>query len=167
MFEGFMKMFEEFSIGKSHDQGGKVGTVLGEEASFNGILTFSGAVRIDGKFEGEIKTEGDIIIGRKGEVKANIVAGSVIVGGKVEGNITATRRLELQSQSQLIGDIRASNLVVGEGVLIQGNCCIEQTDILTPEDLGMVDVKTKRVGFYKVVKSKQQEVSSAKDMKDQ
>jgi cytoskeletal protein CcmA (bactofilin family) len=157
-------MFNAFDFVKDRDQGGKVGSVLGENASFNGLLSFSGAVRIDGKFEGEIKTDGDVIIGKKGEVRANITAGCVVVGGRVEGNVTATRRLELQSQSQLIGDIRTSNLVVGEGVLLQGNCRIEQTDIITPKDLGMIDVKTKKSGFYKVVKSKQQEVSSAKEV---
>lgn len=158
-------MFEVFDLMKRHDQGGKIGTVLGENASFNGVLTFSGTVRIDGKFEGEIKAEGgDLIIGNKAEIKANIVAGCVVIGGRVEGNVTATRRLELQSQSQLIGNIKTSNLVVSEGVLLQGNCSIEQTDILTPKDLGMMDVEAKRPGLYKVVRSKPKGGLSTTDM---
>jgi cytoskeletal protein CcmA (bactofilin family) len=136
----------------------KVETVLGENAFFKGILTCSGVTRIDGKFEGEIKAEsGEVIVGKKGEVKANISAESVIVGGKVEGNITATKRLELQTQSQLVGDIKTANLVVGEGVLLQGNCRIEQMEIPTPEDLGMLEnMKPKKVkSLYKATQQKE------------
>jgi len=152
-------MFGGMEFMKQDQQGAKksvgIGTILGENATFKGVLTFEGAVRIDGAFEGEIKAEeGEVIVGRKGEVKADIIAGSVIIGGRVEGKIIATRRLELQSQSQLIGDVKTASLVVGEGVFLQGNCSIEQSHVLTPEELGMLDLEEDKLDFYKVVKSK-------------
>ena len=162
-------MFDAFDFMKQEQQQGggsssKICTILGENASFNGTLRFEGAVRIDGKFEGEIKTDGDVIIGKKGEVRAGITAGCVIIGGRVEGDVIASRRLELQSQSQLVGNVKTSNLVVGEGVLLQGNCSIEQMPVLTPQDLGMLDVKDKKMldvkdkklDFYKMVKPKKE-----------
>lgn len=149
-------MFNGFDFMKQEQQGdgSKINTILGENASFNGTLTFEGGARIDGRFEGEIKTEGDIIIGKKGEIKANITAGCVVIGGRVEGDVIALRRLELQPQSQLIGNIKTSNLIVGEGVSLRGNCSIEQTPVLTPQDLGMLDVNEEKLDFYKMVKPK-------------
>ncbi|MCA9698005.1 MAG: polymer-forming cytoskeletal protein, partial [Myxococcales bacterium] len=44
-------------------------TILGKGSSFEGKLTFEGTVRIDGRFSGEIRTEGTLIIGETAEVQ--------------------------------------------------------------------------------------------------
>ena len=66
---------------------------MGEDTVFNGSLTFDGAVRIDGKFEGQVKTEDTLIVGEKGELNADITAGVLIVKGKINGSIVVTSRV--------------------------------------------------------------------------
>ncbi|MCD6419963.1 MAG: polymer-forming cytoskeletal protein, partial [Synergistetes bacterium] len=72
-------------------------TVIGNNTIIKGEIDSTGTVRIDGRVEGKIKTDGDVIIGGDGEVKADIFSKNVVIGGKVEGNIEAKDRLEVSS----------------------------------------------------------------------
>lgn len=101
---------------------GDVIALLGKGSSFEGKLTFEGTVRIDGKFSGEIFTEGTLVIGEGAEVKAEIEAGNVIVQGNIVGNITATDEADLRAPGRLIGNISAPNVTMEKGAFFDGQC---------------------------------------------
>lgn len=100
---------------------GKIENVLGPTASFEGQLRADGNVRIDGHFEGAVETAGNVIIGEKAKVTADIKAGNVQVWGAVKGNITATGRLEILPSGRVWGDIRVSSMLIDEGGMFRGN----------------------------------------------
>ncbi|MFQ5451768.1 MAG: polymer-forming cytoskeletal protein [Nitrospinaceae bacterium] len=95
---------------------------MGEEAVFNGSLTFEGTVRIDGKFEGQVVTEDTLIVGETGQVIADITAGTVICMGKIEGTIVASKKVEVHATSQVVGTLRTPALYVEVGAILDGNC---------------------------------------------
>ncbi len=97
-------------------------TVIGADAKFKGELAFEGGVRVDGTFEGSIKTPGKVLISQKGTMKAEIEAGSITVEGNVQGNLNAQDRVELNASCKLNGDIKASKLIVKEGAVFVGRC---------------------------------------------
>ena len=103
-------------------EGGGISTVFGKETSFYGILEFDNPLQINGYFEGEIITEGVLLIGETATVKANIRAGTVVVGGEVTGNIEATNRLEMLESGKVYGNIRTAKLQIADGVVFDGNC---------------------------------------------
>lgn len=96
-------------------------TTLGEGVTFRGELTFDRLLKIDGTFEGELISQGKIIVGPKGKVKANLHLKEAIIEGKVEGNIVVQDRLELRGEAIVMGDIEAKVLSVDEGVTLNGN----------------------------------------------
>jgi len=83
-------------------------------------LTFEGAVRVDGKFTGEVHSNGMLIIGEKAVVRADIQAGVVLVRGETHGTINAKIRIEAYSPARISGKIYSPILVFGEGVIFQG-----------------------------------------------
>jgi cytoskeletal protein CcmA (bactofilin family) len=101
---------------------GEIRAFLGEGTQFKGVLSFAGAVRVDGHLEGEIVGEELLIIGEPGQVKAEIEVGTLVVSGRVQGNITARERVELLRPSRVTGTIRTPCLVVAEGALFNGSC---------------------------------------------
>lgn len=101
---------------------GEIRAFLGEGTQFKGVLSFAGAVRIDGHVEGEVVGEELLIIGEPGQVKAEIEVGTLVVSGRVQGTITARARVELLGPSRVTGTIRTPCLVVAEGALFNGNC---------------------------------------------
>lgn len=96
------------------------GTVIGSGVSFNGQLIGTEDITILGKFEGKIHLEGNLHVGEKGEVHANVKATSVKICGKVEGNLVATERLELSSTAKVMGDMVAPRLSMNDGAGFKG-----------------------------------------------
>lgn len=97
-------------------------TLLDKGAEFEGKLTFEGKVQINGRFRGEIFSEGTLIIGEGAEVDAKIEIDTVIIQGQVTGNILAKRRIEMHPPAVVKGDIISPGLVVSEGAVFEGNC---------------------------------------------
>ena len=94
--------------------------VLTNDVEIKGNLRFSGELTLDGKLEGEIQSDGILNLGDTAVINGNITAQSVVVRGKVNGNIAATEKIEIKSNAELFGDIRATKLVVEEGVTFVG-----------------------------------------------
>jgi cytoskeletal protein CcmA (bactofilin family) len=95
-------------------------TTLGAGVTFRGQLSFERFLRIDGSFEGELLSQGKVIVGPTGKVKANLNLREAIIEGSVEGNITVQEKLELRGEAVVKGDIQAKSLCVDEGVTISG-----------------------------------------------
>jgi len=117
---------------------GAAETVLGGDTEFKGNLTFKESLRIDGKFEGEISSTGDLHVGRNGDIKAELSVGRLVLEGKVHGNVTATDKVEIRSTGQLLGDLKAMSLVVADGVVFVGKCDVNpaagKIEKLLPEE---------------------------------
>lgn len=96
-------------------------STIGEGSSFEGKFYISGSLRIDGKFEGEIKTDDELVVGESGKVKTNIEARSVVVAGTVVGNITAREEVKLLETAKVLGDVVAPAIQIQRGVIMQGN----------------------------------------------
>jgi cytoskeletal protein CcmA (bactofilin family) len=116
------------TIGQTH-------TILGPEAAFDGKLTFQGAVRIDGKFSGEIVTEDVLVVGESAEVTATVNVGSLILNGLLRGNVRAKKAVELHAPARLYGDVETPQLVIHSGVIFEGHCKMENLGKERPEIL--------------------------------
>lgn len=94
--------------------------VLNSEVDIKGTLRFTGELTFEGKLEGEITSDGTLHLGDSAVVNGNINVGSVIVRGKINGNITAKDKIDIKAKTELFGDIRASKLVIEEGITFVG-----------------------------------------------
>lgn len=99
-------------------------TTLGAGVTFRGTLSFERFLRIDGSFEGELLSQGKVVVGPTGKVKANLNLREAIIEGVVEGNITVQEKLELRGEASIKGDICAKSLCVDEGVSIDGQVLV-------------------------------------------
>jgi cytoskeletal protein CcmA (bactofilin family) len=100
----------------------QMATVLSSDTKFKGSLSFERSLKIEGEFEGEITSSGILYVGKDAKIKAEIKVGSIYIDGAVTGNVTASDKVELRSASKLLGDIKASRLVVEEGAIFVGHC---------------------------------------------
>jgi cytoskeletal protein CcmA (bactofilin family) len=95
-------------------------SVIGENSVFEGRFYVSGSILIEGKFDGEIKTEDHLTVGPTGKVKTDIYARKVTIAGTLIGNITASEEVDLMANGKVLGNITTPMLNVENGVLIQG-----------------------------------------------
>ena len=80
-------------------------SVIGENSVFEGRFYVSGSILIEGKFDGEIKTEDHLTVGPTGKVKTDIYARKVTVAGTLIGNITASEEVDLLQNGKVLGNI--------------------------------------------------------------
>lgn len=105
---------------------------LGKNTSFNGTLIFDGLVRLDGNFEGNIKTDDILVIAGSGNVKAEIEAGDVKISGRFDGVINAKNKVELYKPAYVTGTINTPVFKVEEGVVFNGNCSMGSSSAPKP-----------------------------------
>lgn len=105
----------------------EITTLLGRGSQFSGKLSFDGAVRIDGTFQGEIASEGMLVVGQEAEITADIVVAQLKVQGRITGNITATRCIEIHAPAQVAGKLVCPELYVEKGVVFNGSCEMPST----------------------------------------
>lgn len=106
--------------------GEDITTILGKGSKFDGKLTFEGTVRIDGRFSGEIHTDGTLILGESAEVEANIRAATVVVQGRVRGDVSASESLTIQAPARVQGNLTTPNLMIEKGSFFEGHCSMSQ-----------------------------------------
>ena len=110
--------------------------IIDMDAAMQGTLSFKEPVnlRINGKFEGNLETKGNLTIGQTALVFADIIGDNIVIGGKVKGRVTAKERLTLLPTAIVEGDIYPSKLNVAEGAIFEGECRMLH-DFLNPQEL--------------------------------
>lgn len=110
--------------------------ILDVDARMQGSLIFKDPVnlRINGKFEGDLETRGNLTIGQTAQIIANIVGDNIVIGGKMKGRITAKERLTLLPTAIVEGDIYTAKLNIAEGAILEGSCFMLH-DFLNAEEL--------------------------------
>ena len=99
-------------------------TILGEGVVIKGQLKFRRYLRIDGEFEGELISEGKLVVGPNGVVRSNIDLREAVIEGRIEGNVTTKERLELRGEAKVFGNIQTKLLSIDEGVTVIGQVIV-------------------------------------------
>jgi cytoskeletal protein CcmA (bactofilin family) len=103
----------------------RITSVLGAGVIWQGTISGTGGVRVEGVFEGQIALKGLLVIGETGKVTCeNVRAANVIVAGAVKGNITA-QKVEIRASGRVWGDIITTAFATEEGAFLRGQIRME------------------------------------------
>jgi cytoskeletal protein CcmA (bactofilin family) len=106
---------------------GKLNSIIGKGSKTEGEIVVGGGLKIDGHFKGRIKAD-SVFVGKEAVIEATVDTNVAVIGGKVVGDVIARESLELQPKSELVGNVRTKNLVVGESAVLDGYCDMGQKD---------------------------------------
>ena len=98
----------------------RIEVTVGPTANINGDLVCDGIVKIDGVYQGSIKTVSNVIITEKGRVDAHIEAQNVSVSGQAKGSILAKGRLEILTTGRVWADVIVSSFLLDDGGKLHG-----------------------------------------------
>jgi cytoskeletal protein CcmA (bactofilin family) len=138
--------------------------IIGEGSIFDGRFYVNGSILIEGKFQGDIKTDDQLVVGPTGKVKTDIVARRVTIAGTLIGNIIASEEVSLLHTGKVLGNITTPRLTVEPGVITEGKVTItsgqnEDTKRVIEESFG---TETEDA-FTTIVKEKKKERNREKD----
>jgi cytoskeletal protein CcmA (bactofilin family) len=107
---------------KTRSDGATLNGFLDRGSHFQGDLTFEETFRIDGRFEGKIRSGAELILGDSADVDADIQVGRLSVNGKLAGKVQASESIELLARSRVFATLSAPIVKVEEGAFFQGTC---------------------------------------------
>lgn len=95
-------------------------TIISHGVKIEGKVSSSGNIRVEGEIQGDITSQGKVIVGENGKVNGQVSGEDVTIGGKVSGTVKAKEKLVLDSKGNLKGDIFTKILVVEAGASFDG-----------------------------------------------
>ncbi len=105
---------------------GEFPTVIGADAKFKGELTFDKGVRIEGGFDGQIRSKGTLHVAEGSRMSANIEAANVKVEGECKGDFVVSEKLHLLATAKVEGNLRTTRLEINDGAIFVGNVTVGQ-----------------------------------------
>ena len=93
---------------------------LGSDTVYEGKLSFKGTVRIEGRFTGEILSEGSLNIGKEATVNGSLAVGELLLAGHFTGDVIVKKRAVIYSSGIFEGNLQTPSLLTEEGAVLEG-----------------------------------------------
>lgn len=93
---------------------------FGNGTVVEGTIRTTNSVRVDGKIKGKLHCKNTLTVGINGVIEGEVEAKNAIIGGKINGKIRVAEKLVLEAKSVLLGDLKASKLLIDEGAVFEG-----------------------------------------------
>ena len=116
---------------KSTNYVSEIETLIGKDTIVKGTINSKGTIRIDGQFEGDISTIGNIMVGDNAVITAQVTALNATIAGTIYGNVDISEKLELLPSAKMYGDIKVGVLIISAGATFKGACTMRQ-DVEVP-----------------------------------
>lgn len=114
-------------------RGGNLNGFLDGGSHLEGKLHFEDTFRVDGRFTGEVESQGDLVVGQGGHVEGTVRVGRVFVSGTIEGDLYAQRLVEIGAKGRVVGTLHTPALIVEDGGQLEGGCVMEGVAQLAAE----------------------------------
>ncbi len=111
-------------IFKSESSRGDLNGFLDAGSHIQGQLHFDDTFRVDGRLNGKISSQGDLVVGERGEIEGEIETGRIFVSGTVRGTLRASRRVEITATGRVYAEIETPSLVIEDGAFFEGRCAM-------------------------------------------
>lgn len=107
--------------------------IIAQGTKIIGDIESQGAFRIDGTVEGNVLTEGKVVIGKEGSIHGTLHAVNVDVEGKFSGKLILKGTLTLKSSAHIDGDVQVNKLAVEPGATFNATCTMGSVKTLGNE----------------------------------
>lgn len=127
---------------KGKPEGSTLNGFLDKGSHLQGELLFEETFRIDGRFQGKIRSGSELILGDTADVTGEIEVGRLSVNGSLKGTVRATERVELHSRARVEADVTTPVLKIEEGARFDGSCRMAEGSGSNVVDLASTPRKT-------------------------
>ena len=78
--------------------------------------------RVDGEIEGDLKTQGKVVVGPTGKIEGTLKCANADIEGDFKGKLVVTELLSIRSTANLNGEILTGKLAVEPGAVFNATC---------------------------------------------
>jgi cytoskeletal protein CcmA (bactofilin family) len=88
--------------------------------TIRGELEFKTYFRVDGRIEGKVRSQAELVVGEGGVVEGELEVARCVIGGEVRGTIRSTEQVMLHATAKVWADIQTPALVMEDGAFLEG-----------------------------------------------
>jgi cytoskeletal protein CcmA (bactofilin family) len=99
------------------------------DCAIRGELEFKTYFRVDGRIEGTVRSQAELVVGDGGAVEGEIEVARCVIGGEVRGVIRATEQVLLHATAKVWADIQAPALVMEDGAFLEGSVSMDTQSV--------------------------------------
>ena len=115
---------------------GEVISIVGTGMTVEGDCETDGSLRIEGTIRGDVRAGKSVVIAKDGLLEGNIYTLGAVIAGRVLGAVYAESHLELQTTSEIFGEIHARRIHVEVGAAIQGQMAVGEGAVVKSASKG-------------------------------
>ena len=97
-----------------------INAFFGPGTTFQGRLEFQGTLRIDGDFQGEIESDGVLVVGEKARLTGEFQVRQLVLNGALNGRVTAQEKVVLHKTALLQSDVTTPTMEMHEKAVFNG-----------------------------------------------
>jgi len=102
---------------------------VGSNTTIKGNFECKEDFLVEGTVEGNLSSEGLIVLGKDAVVKGEVSAKEAVISGIIVGTVRCSERLEIYESAKIIGTIQAPGLQIAPGAQINARIIMsEKTD---------------------------------------
>ncbi len=102
----------------------RIDTLLGKSATLNGDLEFSGGLHLDGRVNGNVRSNasdgGALSVSESGFIEGTVEVTNIVMNGTVNGDMHARERLVLGGKARVNGNVHYGVIEMAPGAVITG-----------------------------------------------
>jgi cytoskeletal protein CcmA (bactofilin family) len=102
----------------------RIDSLIGAGTVVEGNMAFTGGLRIDGRVRGNVTTADDqpstLVLSEKAMIEGEVRVSHAVINGTVIGPIHGGEYVELQSKSNVTGDVYYRTIEIQLGAVVQG-----------------------------------------------
>lgn len=95
-------------------------SLIDRHSAFEGTLTSSRDLRIEGEMRGTVRCQGLLYVAEGADVDATVEAANVTVAGQLQGNVTCRGKLQILPSGRVTARVITESLVINEGAIYEG-----------------------------------------------
>ena len=94
---------------------------ISKTTAITGEISGQGDLRLEGRFEGDLKLQGVLFIGAECSFRGKAEAENIIIEGRMDGRIKALDKIEIRAGGQVRGKIVCQQIAIAEGAFLDGD----------------------------------------------
>ena len=109
-------------------------SLIDRHSAFEGTLTSSRDLRIEGEMRGTLRCQGLLYVAEGADVDATVEASNVTVAGQLQGNITCRGKLQILPTGRVTARVVTESLVINEGAVYEGELQMDLSSMNSSSD---------------------------------
>ena len=93
-----------------------------------GEIESNGDIRIDGRVEGVLKSNGKVVLGQNGSIEGEMYCKQADLSGRINGKMVVEELASLKSTSRIEGELATKQLFIEIGAIFIGKCEMGKMD---------------------------------------